>query len=288
MTTGCGLLTTGKILREPACVWDYSRDLLATGHFTIFFKEAALNSELSQLILLQEVEIEIRRLRVEIESLPLRQQELERQFAESVKEYLDLKGQLGSAQAERQRFEDELEVEQQKHQKFKNDLMKATNEREYTTAVREIDVARKTISALETDILKLMERIEKLEAQVNERAPEMESRRVEVDRQLAEWAAAVSSNQRQLDTLSVERDAKLQGLSPDSRATYQRLSRMRSGFALAEARDWSCLACRMKIRPQVFNDIRKGDSIITCESCGRILYFKVETTPNATGTTPQA
>ncbi|MGH9852798.1 MAG: hypothetical protein ACREBD_23425, partial [Blastocatellia bacterium] len=126
-----------------------------------------MNSELSQLILLQEVEVEIRRLRVEIESLPLRQQELERQFAESVKEYLDLKEQLDSAQAEKQRLEDELEVEQQQHQKFKNDLMKATNEREYTTAVREIDVARKTISSLETDILKLMERIEKLEAQVN-------------------------------------------------------------------------------------------------------------------------
>jgi hypothetical protein len=253
-----------------------------------FFKEAALNSELSQLILLQEVEVEIRRLKSEIESFPLRQQELERQFAESVKEYLELKEQLDSAQAEKQRLEDELEVEQQKHQKFKNDLMKATNEREYTTAVREIDVARKTISALETEILKLMERIEKLEAQVNERAPEMESRRIEVDRQLAEWSATASASRQQLDTLSVERDTKLLGLSPDSRATYQRLSRMRSGLALAEARDWSCLACRMKIRPQVFNDIRKGDSIITCESCGRILYFKVEAAPNATGTAPPA
>src|SRR5262249_39624595 len=73
-----------------------------------------------------------------------------------------------------------------------------------------------------------------------------------------------------------ERGPMIQSLSPDARATYERLSRMRSGFALAEARDYSCMACRMKIRPQVFADIRKGDSIITCESCGRILYFKVE------------
>ena len=62
--------------------------------------------------------------------------------------------------------------------------MKATNEREYTTAVREIDVARKAVSALETEILKLMERIEKLEAQVAAAEPEMESRRVEIDGQL--------------------------------------------------------------------------------------------------------
>jgi predicted nucleic acid-binding Zn-ribbon protein len=68
----------------------------------------------------------------------------------------------------------------------------------------------------------------------------------------------------------------MQALGPAARATYERLSRMRSGFALAEARDYSCMACRMKIRPQVFSDIRRGDSIITCESCGRIFYFKGE------------
>lgn len=236
-----------------------------------------MNSELGQLILLQEIDVEIKRLREEIESLPLRKQELERVFAESVTEYLGLKQQLGEAQNQKQRLEDELETEQQKHLKFKNDLMKATNEREYTTAVREIDVVRKAISALETEILKLMEQIEKLDAQVEERTPEIETRRIEVDSQLAAWSSAVTENQQRLDTLVSERSMKMQALGADARATYERLSRMRSGFALAEARDYSCLACRMTIRPQVFNDIRKGDSIITCESCGRILYFKNET-----------
>jgi len=235
-----------------------------------------LNSELSHLISLQDADVEIKRLKEEIESLPARRAELERQFAESVKEYLAIKQELEDSQASRRRLEGELEHEQQKHQKFKNDLMKATNEREYTTAVREIDVTRKAISALETEVLKLMERIEKLDAQVAERTPEMESRRVEIDRQLKEWLATADANQQRLETLRAERGPMIQSLSPDARATYERLSRMRSGFALAEARDYSCMACRMKIRPQVFADIRKGDSIITCESCGRILYFKVE------------
>jgi predicted nucleic acid-binding Zn-ribbon protein len=244
------------------------------------FKGAVLNSELSHLISLQEVDIEIKRLAEEIESLPARRDELERQFAASVREHLAAKHELEEAQAARRRLESELEHEQEKHQKFKNDLMKATNEREYTTAVREIDVARKAISALETEILKLMERIEKLEAQMTERAPEMESRRVEVDSQLKEWLESAAVNRQRLDALRAERSAKMQALGPAARATYERLSRMRSGFALAEARDYSCMACRMKIRPQVFSDIRRGDSIITCESCGRILYFKGATATN--------
>jgi uncharacterized protein len=238
--------------------------------------EVTLNEELSRLISLQEIDVEIKRLNDEIAMLPVRRQELEQDFSGSVKEYFDLKEQLESATNERSRFESELEVEQEKHQKFKNDLMKATNEREYTTAVREIDVARKAISSYETEIIKLMEKTEKLEAQIRERSPEIESRRVEVDRQVSEWAAAAVVKQQRLDDLRRRRGPALEALSASARATYARLSRMRSGFALAEARNYSCLACRMKIRPQVFNDIRRGETIITCESCGRILYFKVE------------
>lgn len=235
-----------------------------------------MNEELSRLISLQEIDVEIKRLKDEIAMLPVRRQELEQDFSGSVKEYFDLKQQFEVASTERKQLESELEKEQEKHQKFKNDLMKATNEREYTTAVREIDVTRKAISALETEILKLMEKIEKFDAQIRERTPEIETRRIEVDRQLAEWSEKASTNQQRLEDLLARRKPALEALAPNARSTYQRLSKMRSGFALAEARDYSCLACRMKIRPQVFNDIRRGDKIITCESCGRILYFKVE------------
>lgn len=233
-----------------------------------------MNSELSQLIRIQEVDLEIKRLQEEIASLPVRRSEHEAHFAASVREYLDIKQSLDEALAARKNLESELEAEQQKNQKFKDDLMKATNEREYSTAIREIDVTAKAISSHETEILKLMEKIEKLEAQVAEKTPEMESRRAEVDRQLSAWAAESESDRLKLDALNTERAPLLDALSPETRATYERLSKMKSGTPLAEARDYSCLACRMKIRPQVFNDIRRAEKIITCESCGRILYFK--------------
>lgn len=235
-----------------------------------------MNSELSHLISLQEIDVEIKRLTEEVESIPVRREELERQFSESFKEYLSVKHELEDAQAARRRLEVELEQEQQKGQKFKNDLMKATNEREYATAVREIDVARKAISAFETDVIKLMERVDKLEAQVSERSPEMESRRVEIDTQLKKWTESSAGNIAKLEALKEERATRMKALGTEARSEYQRLSRMRGGLALAEARDYKCLGCRMTIRPQVFSDIRRGSSLITCENCGRILYFKTE------------
>ncbi len=236
-----------------------------------------MNKDLSQLILLQNLDVEIKQLQEEIAALPLRQAELEQQFAASVAEYLTIKEELDEAQARKRELEDELEVEQQKHQKFKNDLMKATNEKEYTTAVREIDVTRKAISNMETETLKLMERIEQLEARVNEKTPEMEVRRQQVDKLLSELRATVISDQARVEELMQQRPSMVKDLSEDARSNYDRLSRMRSGLALAQARDYSCQACRMSIRPQVFNDIRRSETIIMCENCGRILYYPAET-----------
>src|SRR5262249_28025356 len=163
-----------------------------------------------------------KRLKSEIELLPSRREQLESQFAAENREFLDLKQQADDARAKRRGLEDDLNVEQQKLDKFKNDLMKATNEREYSTAVREIDVAKKTISAMETDVLKLMEQIEKLEAQIAERTPEIEAKRVEYDRQLAECELLAKADHEKLGKLYADRTPMLETLSPGTRATYER------------------------------------------------------------------
>ena len=49
-------------------------------------------------------------------------------------------------------------------------------------------------------------------------------------------------------------------------------ARIRDGVAVAEARNRSCSACFMSLRPQVMAEVRRGEDIITCDNCGRILY----------------
>ena len=233
-------------------------------------------AELSQLVALQETDIEIKRCNEELTALPKRQAEIEQRFEASAKEFLELEQQLDETNAERQRLESDLAEEQRKHEKFKADLMKARNEKEYTTAVREIDVTKKAIGVFETEVLKLMEKIEKLDAQVKERSPEIEKMRAEVKDQIAVLNAAAENCRQKLERLTAERARLLAELAPNTRATYERVAKLKSGLALAEARDYSCQACRMRIRPQVFNDLRKGETIMTCENCGRILYYKSE------------
>jgi hypothetical protein len=235
-----------------------------------------LKEELSQLIALQETDLEIRRLHEEIAALPVRRQQLEDHFAEANKEFLALQANYENLLAQRRTFESDLADEQQKHEKFKADLMKATNEREYTTAIREIDATKKTISTFETEVLKLMEQSEKLEAQIKERAPQIAASRTELDQQLAVLSTAAITDEEKLAAAHAERQTHFDALGPQAKATYNRLSKMRNGVVLAEARDYSCVACRVKIRPQVFADIRRMETIIECENCGRILYFRAD------------
>ena len=42
---------------------------------------------------------------------------------------------------------------------------------------------------------------------------------------------------------------------------------------MAEARDGHCTACHVRLRPQMANDVRRGERLVQCESCTRILYI---------------
>jgi predicted nucleic acid-binding Zn-ribbon protein len=56
-------------------------------------------------------------------------------------------------------------------------------------------------------------------------------------------------------------------------AIFELVSSRRNGVALAEARDGICTICHVRLRPQVFNNVRRNEEIIQCDSCNRILYF---------------
>ena len=42
---------------------------------------------------------------------------------------------------------------------------------------------------------------------------------------------------------------------------------------MSEARDGLCTQCHVRLRPQVYNELRRNESVMQCESCSRILYF---------------
>lgn len=245
-----------------------------------------MSPELSQLIELQELDLEIQRVSGRLSRIPEERESTENEFKQHAAEFLDLKSKHEQTLEDRKQLEIELATTQQNLDKFEQDKTRVRNEKEYTAVLREIDSSRKHIGTLETEILKRMEELEKLDTELAARAPDVERMRAELDSSLAALAEESGAANGQLSKF-VEHRKRLAGQMPRALfASYDRMSRLGRGQALAEVRsNGICLACRVRVRPKIFSDVRKGDQLVTCENCGRILYYRNETSQSAGATT---
>jgi hypothetical protein len=235
-----------------------------------------VSPDLEKLITLQEIDLKIQRLTIRLSAIPAERAQIEARFNEFSATYTGIREQLESAYKQRKELEVELEQTQHHHEKYKQDLMKVRNEKEYATCLREIDATKKASSQLETQLLQLMDDIEKLEAEAKEFAPEVEKRRSIIDQELASYDQELAEADQQIAVIKDERNQLVQDMPKSLFEQYERVARLRNGIALSEARNGSCSVCRMRIRPQAFSEVRRGEQIIICENCSRILFYRVE------------
>lgn len=233
-----------------------------------------MKAELSHLIALQNADTNIRRLQAEIESIPERRAEIEIEFDQRASEIRAMEKRRDDGRQERTRLESEIFEQKQRADRADRNLMAAKKPEEYTAAIREADAARKQISAFETQILEQMEIVEQAEKELAERAPEVEKLGADMEARFSSFDEQVRTQQQQVETAKTERDRLMNELPKTTSAMYKRIvSRIRDGVAMAEARNGACMACYMALRPQVMSEVRRGDEVITCDNCNRILYY---------------
>jgi len=233
-----------------------------------------VKAELAQLIALQNADTNIRRLQTEIESIPDRRAEIEKEFDQRAFEIRAMEERRDNARHERTRVEAEIFEQKQRAERADRNLMAAKKPDEYTAAIREADAARKQISALETQVLEQMEISDQAEKELAERAPEVEKLRVEMEASFKAFDEQAKDQQKQLEQARVDRERLTRELPKATGALYNRISkRIRDGVAMAEARNGACTACYMALRPQIMSEVRRGDEVITCDNCNRILYY---------------
>jgi predicted nucleic acid-binding Zn-ribbon protein len=233
-----------------------------------------VKAELAQLIALQNADTNIRKLQADIESIPERRAEIEKEFDQRAFEIRALEERRDDARHERTRLEAETFEQKQRAERADRNLMSARKTDEYTAAIREADAARKQISAFETQILEQMEIADQAEKELKERAPEVEKLGADMAERFKGFDQQARVQQQQLDKARAERERLLNELPKPMSALYKRISsRIRDGVAMAEARNGACTACYMALRPQIMADVRRGAEVITCDNCNRILYY---------------
>lgn len=244
--------------------------------------------ELQKLIALQNLDTTIRKLEKDQEAIPERRAEIEKEFDQRAFEIRALENRRDEAKHTRARLENEAVEQKGRAERAERNLMSSKKQDEYTAAIREADAARKQISALETQILEQLETLEQAEAALKERADEIASLNSDREARLKAFDDETATIGDRLAVARKERDEVFANLPKQMSNMYARIkARIRDGVAVAEARNRSCTACFMSLRPQVMAEIRRGEEVLTCDNCGRILYFVHSDPIEADASAPQ-
>jgi predicted nucleic acid-binding Zn-ribbon protein len=234
-----------------------------------------VKAELAQLIALQKTDTTIRSLQAEIESIPERRAEIEKEFDQRAFEIRGLEERRDAAFHQRANLEKEIFEQKQRAERAERNLMAAKKPDEYTAAIREADAARKQISNFETQVLEQMEAFDTAEKELGERAPEVEKLRADMEERFKQFDEQIRVQQQQLEEARAERERMMKELPKSVSTLFNRISaRIRDGIAVAEARNGACTACYMALRPQIMSEVRRGNEVITCDNCNRILYYE--------------
>jgi len=231
-----------------------------------------MNSDLKQLIRLQSIDLSIQELRTRIDRFPGISKALDEKLRSAQSAVEASKEKAKSNQGTRKKLESEIVTVETKISKYRDQMMAVKTNDEYRALQHEIEHAQQAIRKIEDDILNLM-----LEAETGQADLKAAEGHLREDQQKvnAERKQLEEENKRDLSALDGylgERKEIERGLSPDLSDRYDRVRKHRGGIGVAPARNEICEICKVRIRPQVFQQIRKNDQIIACDACQRILY----------------
>jgi predicted nucleic acid-binding Zn-ribbon protein len=232
-----------------------------------------VHPDLKTVIELHRLDSRIAELTAQIDALPAEIQTLEAQLHEFIHAHEERRTRLNANLEERKALEMDIKVIQERITKHKDQLYQVKTNEQYRAMLREIEGEEAKIRQIEDQLLEKMLEAEQLEKQIQDAASRLDSEKSRVAADVKRLQTLRQADEAERDRLQAHRKQDEAALSAEVLDLYERVRKARRGVALAEARDGSCTACNVRLRPQVYNEVRTGESIVTCESCGRILYY---------------
>jgi uncharacterized protein len=247
-----------------------------------------MNHDIEKALHLQRIDMQRSDLEKEIAALPKHIAVIEQQLGSHQRQLDADHATLAANQKDRRAQDADIQTHQQKISKLREQMMTAKNNEQYRAFQHEITFCEESISKCEDRILVLMEQTEQLEANVKTAEAALAKEKVHVDGEKDATRKRTAADQAKLKELLAERNQVQAALPAGVYTAYERIRR-RTPIVVAAAYGGRCGACQLELRPQMMQEIRKGDGIYYCENCRRMLYYNVPVAFDpATGPGPAA
>ena len=232
-----------------------------------------MTPEIERILRLQSIDTRSAALEKEIAALPKHVATIEKALDSHQRRLEADRAALTANGKERKKLEGDIQMQQQKISKLRDQTLQAKTNDQYRAFQHEIEFCESEIRKAEDRILELMGESEPLDAAVKVAEVALKQEQGQVDLEKKRALQHTAMDREGLAKLHAERATIVAELKPSLVTAYDRIRKKSNGVAVAEATDGRCGACQITLRQQFMQDLRRTDQVMFCESCGRILYY---------------
>jgi len=233
-----------------------------------------LKKRLDLLEQLQEIDLQVDVLKTAQNSLNDDMNGIAQALDEAREGLAALQGRAAQLEKEKGDLESSHAAELENIRRSETNMKEIKTNKEYQAVGREIAAARKQVAELEEQVLQKIAQLEEVNSEIAASQATLTELELNSTQRRSEKQAEINKVQQDVDTDIVRRDAITKELPASLLKRYNSLREQRRGQALAIARDGFCQGCNMHLPPQLYNSLFKGDDLLTCPHCQRVLILK--------------
>ena len=225
---------------------------------------------IEQLHALQQVDSRLYVLKRETDELARAVDEIRNVVEERRPVVLARRHEMGELERRRKEIESRLAEDEEKMKDRRMRMQRIRNEKELGALRREVDLLKEQDTALEDELLRILETGESRATELETLEKELEAhekRLTECEQVYREGLSAVKD---EMDRLTAERERAADGLDDSLRKRYELVLQRKKGLAVVAIQDGDCSGCRMRVPPQLVTQVHRNE-VVFCPSCHRIL-----------------
>lgn len=222
---------------------------------------------------IQKIDLSIRDQEKRQESLPARLRELEQGLAALHTQIHTLTEQRVVVVKEAQSLRNTVDEETQKIRKWEARLNDIRNQREYQALSRETEGSKRANRDSDEKISQLHAQRDAIDKQLETLKTQLTAEETACATEKAEVEKASEAVKNELVTDQNRRDALVPRVPKSIFRKYDAIRGRRFGVGLCPVVSGCCTGCNIRLPPQLYNTLQRGDSIEQCPSCNRLIFW---------------
>jgi uncharacterized protein len=235
----------------------------------------SVREELEKLSRLQELDLKMDRARKVVSAAPKAYSQLEVEITTETDNFNRAAAQKADLEKQKRGLETEINMDQDRIKNIESRLGNVTNNKEFHAASKEAEKAKKLIADRTQTIAELGEKIKAQEGVVTEMQTKLDVLNQKLGDKKSEIGNQVGDADKEIAAYVGDRNAIVSEITPPMMSRYTRIRTVYSD-AVVQVMGGCCTSCNVSLPPQLYIQVQKGLELITCPSCQRLLFYKVQ------------